>query len=59
MKYPVFVIRRWPSPSFPYCFECKRMNYQVVFTTIEGGKQAIEARFGKCIFRVKVEANNG
>ena len=51
MGTPVFTIKKWCG-SFPYMFECKGLGYQVVFTTIEGGKQAVEARFGKCIFRL-------
>ena len=59
MNRPIFIVRKWPSANFPYVFECNRLNYQAVFSTLEGGKQAIEARFGNCIFRVKVEVNDG
>lgn len=51
MQTPIFTIKKWQG-SFPYMFECKRLNYQVVFTDIEAGKAAIESRFGKCIFRL-------
>ena len=51
---PVFIIKKWPSATFPYCFECKQLDYQVVFCTIEGGKKAISARFGNVIFRERL-----
>ena len=51
MGTPVFTIKKWYG-SFPYMFECKSLNYQVVFTDIEAGKKTVESRFGKCIFRL-------
>lgn len=55
MGRPVFTIKKWYSDSFPYVFECKGLCYQVVFTNIEAGKKSVEARFGKCIFRLSKE----
>ena len=54
MKRPIFTIKKWQG-SFPYMFECRHPYYQVVFTDIEAGKRAIEARFGSCIFRLSKE----
>ena len=55
MRKPIFIITKYQSKYYPYKFECKSRQYSVVYATIEDGMNAIEARFGKVIFRNKCE----
>lgn len=48
-------IRPYPSPFYPW--EAKTKDYSNVFASVEAAKQAMEARFGQCEFKIRRERN--